>query len=219
MNVNIQEMKDETEAFPFRTESRCHIPEIYRRNMVVPPMNEHGTAVCMEFEFDASSLHTHWERLTDNTFAAESCFFNCQRDDDKDGVLEYLDDAESAMTDYAQCVLEWLHTIKFVEKSSPVPPLPARSFWNNNNKAHSRAFESHPVHRIRHVDIVAQIEEFESSQNMAVLVGLKHKIEIMKEFVRIYVESNRVNTEKYIIDEHDPHYTCYPAWMFFPFVK
>ena len=187
---------------------------------MVPPTNEHGTAACMEFEFDASSLYTHWERLTDNTFAAESSFFNCQRDDDKVGVLEYLDDAESAMTDYAQCVLEWLHTIKFVEKSSPVPPLPARSFCNGgNNKAHSRAFESHPVHRIRHVDIVAQIEEFESSQNMAVLVGLKHKIEIMKECVRIYVESNRVNTGKYIIDEHDPHYTCYPAWMFFPFVK
>jgi hypothetical protein len=187
---------------------------------VQPPKNDFGTA-CMEFEFDEETLEECWERLGHNSFAAESCFFNCQSEEYKDSVLDHLDEVESAMTDYAQCVFEWLHTVKFVEKSRPVPPLPVGFSCNQEDtgKEEKKKAKPHPVSQVTHVDIVAQIQQFQESQNMADLMGLKYKVEVMKECVRIYVESNRVNTEKYIIEENDPDYTCYPAWMFFPILK
>ena len=174
--------------------------------------------VPMEFEFDHGELEKHWDHISQNSFAAESCFFNCQYGDNKEAVLDYLDEVESAMTDYTQCVFEWLQTVKFVEKSRTVPPLPSGAFCNDSPNNDSYVSLSHPVNRVTHSNVVAQIQQFESSQNLADLIGLRYKVEVMKECVRFYVESNRKNTEKYILDEHDPDYTSYPAWMFFPLV-
>lgn len=210
---------------------------------MVPPMNNYGN-VCMEFEFDEGELEKHWDHISQNSFAAESCFFNCQTEKYKETILEYLDEVESAITDYAQCVLEWLQTVKFVEKSRPVPPLPPGAFYNDirnqDQSSHdpdlaythvgwhrqpypernpdngSSYLSSHPVNRVTHSDVVTQIQEFEVSQNLEDLIGLRYKVEVMKECVRTYVEINRKNTVKYIIDERDPDYSSYPAWMFFP---
>ena len=179
---------------------------------IMSPMNNYGN-VCMEFEFDEGKLEKHWDQISQNSFNAESCFFNLQPEDSKDGVLDDLDEVESAMTDYTQCVFDWLHTVKFVEKSRNVPPLPPGAFCNDSANATAK---SRPVVRFTHSDVLKQIQKFEESQNMADLIGLRYKVEVMKECVRTYVESNRKNTEKYIIDEYDPDYTSYPAWMFFP---
>ena len=172
--------------------------------------------------FDMERLESCWEEIDRNSFAAEACFFNCQNNAYKRNVLEHLIEVETAMTDYTQCIFEGLERVKFMEKSIPVLPLPPGAFCNNSDldsDLDDPMIRSHPAFRVTHKDIVAQIEQYEVSRNVADLIGLKHKVEVMKECVRVYVELNVTNTKVYIVDETDPNYSDVPAWMFFPFQK
>ena len=166
--------------------------------------------------FDMETLGECWEDIGHHSFAAEACFFNCQNDSYKKTVIQYLDEVESATEDYTQCIFDGLEHAKFVEKSQPIPPLPPGTFCNNSEHDEMR---SHPIYHVTHKDIVAQIEQYEESRNTADFIGLKHKVEVMKECVRVYVESNRTNTDVYVTNEKDPAYSDLPAWMFFPFQK
>ena len=167
------------------------------------------------YEDVTDTLMSCWEDLKTNSFMAESCFFNCQTEEYKINVLEHLDEVENAMTDYAECVFEWLQKIQFVEPRCLVPPLPPGAFGNDSD-LDDPVFRSHPINGVTHEGILYQIEQFEITQNVKYLTGLKYQVEVMKECVRIYVESNRDNTRKYILEEDDPDYTDMPAWMFFP---
>lgn len=159
-----------------------------------------------------------WEILQRESFMAEACFFNCTNEQYKKTVLEHLDEVESTGAAYANCVLEQLKTYNFMEKSLPVPPLEPGAFCNDTCTSDT-AWTSHPGSKITHKDIIEQIDRFRTSVNVADLIGLKHKIEVMNECVRTYVERNRAFVAKYVIDENDPNYTSLPDWMFFPFQK
>jgi hypothetical protein len=168
--------------------------------------------------FDMERLASHWEDINRSSFSAEACFFNCQNNAYKRNVLEHLIEVETAMTDYTQCIFEGLERVKFMEKSISVLPLPPGAFCYNSDLG-DPVIRSHPAFRVTHKDIVAQIEQYEVSRNVADLIGLKHKVEVMKECVRVYVDLNVTNTKVYIVDEKDPNYSDVPAWMFFPFQK
>ena len=171
-----------------------------------------------ESVFDMEWLASSWEDLGHSSFSAEACFFNCQNNAYKRSVLEHLIEVETAITDYAQCIFEGLERVKFMEKSIPVLPLPPGAFCNDSDLG-DHVLRSHPSSRVTHKDIVAQIEQYNASRNVADLIGLKHKVDVMKECVRVYVDLNVTNTEVYVVDEKDPNYTSLPAWMFFPFQK
>lgn len=164
----------------------------------------------LKFEtFDIYKCRWYWDKIKQASFAAEACFFNIQTNEYKFTVLEHLNDVEFAMVNYSQCVFVWLQLVCFVEKSQPVPPLPPTAFCNTNDAV---VVEDVP----QHADIIQQIKQFEESYNIADLIGLRHKVEVMKEYVAKYVKINRENTEKYIVDESDPEYSECPPWMFFP---
>lgn len=162
----------------------------------------------LKFEtFDIAKCRWYWNKIKHASFGAEECFFNCKTEEYKLTVREHLNDVEFAMVNYSQCVFVWLQLVCFVEKRQPVPPLSPGAFCND-----AVVVEDVP----QHADIIRQIKQFEESYNIADLIGLRHKVEVMKEYVAKYVKINRENTEKYIVDSSDPEYTECPAWMFFP---
>ena len=175
-----------------------------------------------DFPFDICQLEEIWEEIGQNSFGAESCFFNCYRKQDKEHVLAHLNAVEESMAAYVDCVIDWLKSVKFVEKSRPVPPLPPLAFCNgaeDDPEVDRALLAAHPLSRATHDNITSKIEQFEITENVGDLVGIRHHVEVMKEVVRVYVESNRANTKKYIIKESSKKYTCHPAWMFFPLTK
>ncbi len=154
-----------------------------------------------------SNIFEAWEVLSREAFGAESGFFNCTNESYKKSVLDSLNEVETTMTEFAQCVLVPLQKMRFIEKSLPVTPLFPGEFCN------TQAMNFHHTQK----EIMTQVDTFVTSKNLADLAGLGHKVDMMKEYVRVYAKTNRENVAKFVIDEKDPAYTEYPAWMFFPF--
>jgi len=180
--------------------------------------NNHNMEVDIDIAEWMDDMDATWELLQRESFSAEACFFNCTNELYKKNVLEHLDQVEMAMKVYTKCMLEQLQKHNFMEKSLPVPPLEPGAFCNDTCTSDA-AWTSHPGSDITHKDIIEQIERFRCSLNVADLIGLRHKIDVMNECVRTYVERNRTFVAKYVIDENDPNYSSLPDWMFFPFQK
>ena len=172
-------------------------------------MNIEMNAHVLDVEEWPSNIDAAWEALSSEAFGAEAGFFNCTNESYKKGVLTSLNEVESTMTEFAQCVLVPLQKMQLIEESLPLTPLPAGAFCNNQEYTTGFCFTQK--------EIIQQVEAFVASKDIAILAGLGHKVEVMKEYVRVYVETNRENVAKFVIDEKDPAYTEYPAWMFFPF--
>lgn len=170
-------------------------------------MNIEMNAHVLDVEEWPSNIDAAWEALSSEAFGAEAGFFNCTNESYKKGVLTSLNEVETTMTEFAQCVLVPLQKMRFIEKSLPVTPLLPGEFCN------TQAMNFHHTQ----TEIMKQVDTFVTSKNIADLAGLGHKVDMMKEYVRVYVETNRENVVKFVIDETDPAYTEYPAWMFFPF--
>ena len=168
-----------------------------------------SNAHVLDVEEWPSKIEESWEILSRESFGAEACFFNCTNESYKKAVLTSLNEVESAMTDFAHCVLLPLQKMQLIEESLPLTPLPIGAFCNNQESTTGFCFTQK--------EIIQQVEAFVATKDIAILAGLGHKVEVMKEYVRVYVETNRENVVKYVIDETDPAYTEYPAWMFFPF--